>query len=131
MRNSHLLKTPRRRREWDNIETSESNKAQRQPIGWNPGRGKWKMIMDNRRTQISEPSSNKTEKGSSSKEQTVIEKSLDELESIQTEEEIKNILVTIINLVINSGDAKAMVTHLWKPFELHEYRNKIQRESTN
>jgi hypothetical protein len=28
--------------------------------------------------------------------------------------------VTIINLVINSGDAKAIVRHLWKAVELHE-----------
>jgi hypothetical protein len=52
----------------------------------------------------------------------------DELESIQTEDEVKNVLVTIINLVINSGDAKAMVRRLWKAVELHEQlHNKIQR----
>jgi hypothetical protein len=62
MRIFHLLKTPRRRREWGNIETSESSKAQSQPIGWNPGRGQWKMITDNSKTQISETDSNKTEK---------------------------------------------------------------------
>jgi O-acetylhomoserine/O-acetylserine sulfhydrylase-like pyridoxal-dependent enzyme len=68
----------------------------------------------------------------SSKDQTVLEKSLEELESIQTEDEVKNVLVTIINLVINSGDAKAMVRHPWKTVELHEqHNNKIQRESTN
>jgi hypothetical protein len=39
----------------------------------------------------------------------VLEKSLDELESIQMEDEVKNMSVTVINLVINSGDAKAMV----------------------
>jgi hypothetical protein len=64
------------------------------------------MITDNRRTQISEPSSNKTEKRNSSKDKTVSEKSLDELESIQMEDEMKNILVTIFSLVINSRDAK-------------------------
>jgi hypothetical protein len=50
----------------------------------------------------------------------VLEKSLDELGSIQMEDEVKNVLVTIINLVINSWDAKAMVRHLWKAIELHE-----------
>jgi hypothetical protein len=40
--------------------------------------------------------------------------------------------VTIINLVINSRDAKAMVRHLWKVVELHEqHYNKIKQESTN
>jgi hypothetical protein len=48
----------------------------------------------------------------SSKDQTMLEKSLDELESIHIEDEVKNVLVTIINLVINSGDAKAMAGHL-------------------
>jgi hypothetical protein len=131
MRNFPLLKTPRRRRrrEWDNIETSESSKAQSQPIGWNPGRGQWKMITDNSKTQISEPDSKKTEKGNSSEDQTVLENSLNELESIQAEDEVKNILVTICNLVINSGDAKAMVEHLWKAVELHEqHYNKIKWE---
>jgi hypothetical protein len=57
---------------------------------------------------------------------------LDELKSIQMEDEIKNVLVTIISLVINSGDAKAMVRHMWKAVELHEqHYNKIQRESRN
>jgi hypothetical protein len=32
MRNFPPLKTPRRRKEWDNIQTGESNKAPRQPI---------------------------------------------------------------------------------------------------
>jgi hypothetical protein len=46
-------------------------------------------------------------------------------------DEVKNVLVTIINLVINSGDTKVMVGHLWKAVELHEqHYNKIQREST-
>jgi hypothetical protein len=45
------------------------------------------------------------------------------------EDEVKNVLVTIIHLVINSGDTKAMVRHLWKAAELHEqHYNKIQRE---
>jgi hypothetical protein len=52
------------------------------PIGWNLGRGQWKMIKDNSRAQISEPSSNKTEKRNSSKDQTVLEKSSDVFESI-------------------------------------------------
>jgi hypothetical protein len=96
MRNFPLLKTPRRRREWDYIETSESSKAPSQSIGWNPGRGQRKMITGNSKIQISEPSSNKTEKRNSSKDQTVLEKSLDELEFIQMDE-VKNVLVTIIN----------------------------------
>jgi hypothetical protein len=65
MRNLPLLKTPRRRKEWDNIETSESNIAPSQPIGWNPVRRKRKMTMDNSRTQISEPSSNSEERRNS------------------------------------------------------------------
>jgi hypothetical protein len=41
-------------------------------------------------------------------------------------------LVTIIDLVMNSGDAKAMVTHLWKVAELREqHYKKIKQESTN
>jgi hypothetical protein len=62
----------------------------------------------------------------------MLEKSLDELESIQMEDEVKNVLVTIINSLLNSGDAKAMVRQLWKAVEVHEqHYNKIQRESTN
>jgi hypothetical protein len=38
------------------------------------------MITDNNRTQISETSSKETEKGSSYKDQTVLEKSLEELD---------------------------------------------------
>jgi hypothetical protein len=126
------LKTPRRQREWDNIETNESNKSPNQPSAWNPRRVQWKMNTDNSRTQISEPSSNKTEKRNNSKDQTTLEKSLEGLESIQMEDEVKNVLVTTINLVINSGDTKAMVRHMWKAVELHEqHYNKIQRESTN
>jgi hypothetical protein len=54
---------------------------------------------------------------------------LAELGSIQMEDEVKNILATIINLVINSGDGKGMVRLLWKVVELHEQNyNKIQRE---
>jgi hypothetical protein len=57
---------------------------------------------------------------------------LNELESIQIEDEVRNVLVTVINLVINSGDVKAMVRHLWKAIELHKhYYNKIQLESIN
>jgi hypothetical protein len=44
---------------------------------------------------------------------------------------VKNILVTIINLVINSGDTKAMVRHVWKSVNFHEHYNNIQRESTS
>jgi hypothetical protein len=59
----------------------------------------------------------------------VLEKSLEELEQIQTEEEVKSALVTIFNLVINSGDTKAMVRLLWKAVELPEQHYiKIQRE---
>jgi hypothetical protein len=36
------------------------------------------------------------------------------------EDEVKNVLVTITNLVINCGDAKAMVRRLWKAVELLE-----------
>jgi hypothetical protein len=126
------LKTPRRRKEWDDIETSERNKAPNQPIGWNPGRRQSKMTTDNSRTQISEPSPNNIEKRNSSKDQTLLEKSLDELETIQMEDEVKNVLVTIINLEINSGDANAMVRHMWKAVELREqHYDKIQRESSN
>jgi hypothetical protein len=60
----------------------------------------------------------------------VLEKSLDELESIQMKDKVKNELVTIINLVLNSRDAKAMVGHLWKAVELHE-QHYNKRESTN
>jgi hypothetical protein len=31
------------------------------------------------------------------------------------EDEVKNVLVTIINLVINFGNAKAMIGHCGKP----------------
>jgi hypothetical protein len=97
---------------------------------WNPRRGQWRMITDNSRTQISEPSPNKLEKRNSCKDQTVLENSLDALESIQVEDEVKNVLVTIINSVLNS--AEAMVRRLWKAAELHEqHYNKIQQESTN
>jgi hypothetical protein len=118
--------------EWDDVETSESRKPPSQPIGWNPGSRQWKMTMDNSRTQISEPSPNNVEKRNSSKDETVLEKSLVVLEPIQTEEEVRNILVTIINVVIISRDAKAMARHLWKPVKLHEqHYNKIQRKSIN
>jgi hypothetical protein len=64
------------------------------------------MATDNSRTQISEPSPSNVEKRNSAEDQTVLEKSLYELESIQKEDEVKNVLVTIINLVINSGTLK-------------------------
>jgi hypothetical protein len=44
-----------------------------------------------------------------------LEKSLDELESIQMEDKVKNALVKWIN----SGDAKANVRHLRKTVQLH------------
>jgi hypothetical protein len=114
------------------METNESSKAPSKRIGWNPGRRQWKMTTDNSRTEISEPSPSNIEKRNSSKNQTVLKKSLDELESIQMEDKVKNVLVMIINLVMNSGDAKAIVRHLWKAVELDEHHyNKIQRESTN
>jgi hypothetical protein len=57
-------KMPRRQREWDNIEASESNKAPSQPTGWNPGQRQRKMTMDNNiRTQISEASQTIERKG--------------------------------------------------------------------
>jgi hypothetical protein len=56
------------------------------------------------------------------------------MESIQMADEVKSVLVTIINLLAgNSGDAKAMARQspVWKAIELHEqHYNKIQREST-
>jgi U3 small nucleolar RNA-associated protein 14 len=132
MRKFAPLKTPGRRREGDNIETSESNEAPNQPIGWNPGRRQWKMTTNNSRTQISEPTPSDVEKRNNSKDQAVLEKSLDELEPIQTKDEVKNVLVMIINLVINSGDVEAMIRHLWKAIELQEqHYNEIKRESTN
>jgi hypothetical protein len=69
LRNFPFLKTQRRRKEWVNIEASESNKSPSQPIGWNPERRQWKMITDNSRTEISEPSANNVEKRNSSKDQ--------------------------------------------------------------
>jgi hypothetical protein len=69
MKNFPLFKTPRRRKQWENIKTSESsNNAPSQPIGWNPGRRQWKMTTDNSRTQISEPSPSNVEKRNSSKD---------------------------------------------------------------
>jgi hypothetical protein len=53
------------------------------------------------------------------------------MESIQTEDEVKNLLVMIINLVINSWNGKATVRHLREAVERHEqYYNKIQWESS-
>jgi hypothetical protein len=58
----------------------------------------------------------------------VLEKYLDELKSIQVEDEVKNVLVTLIKLVINFRDAKSMVRHLWKTIYFHEqHYNKIER----
>jgi hypothetical protein len=46
------------------------------------------------------------------------------------EDEVKNVSVTVINSVVNVvnfGDAKAMVRHLWKAVGLHEqHYNEIQ-----
>jgi hypothetical protein len=90
------------------------------------------MTMDNSRTQISEPSPSNIENRNSPKDQTVLQKSLDNLQSTQMEDEVKNILVMIINLVINYGDAKTTVKHQWKAVKLHEqHHNETQRESTN
>jgi hypothetical protein len=90
------------------------------------------MAIDNSINEISEQCPSNVEKMNSSKDQTVLEKSLDELESIQVEDEVKNVLVTIINIVINSGDVKAMVRHPWKAVELRkQHYNKIQKELTN
>jgi hypothetical protein len=109
-----------------------SLKAPSQLIGWNPGRRQWKMSTDNSRAQISEQSPSSVEKTNSLEDQRVLEKSLEELEPIQMENEVKNVLVTIINLVINSGDAEAMVRRMWKAVQLHEqYYNTIKQESTN
>jgi hypothetical protein len=134
MRNSPppLFKTPRRRRKWDNIQRSESIKAPRKQIRGNPGRRQRKITTDNSGTQISEISPSNVEKKNNSKDQTVVEKALCELESIHMEDEVKNISVTESNLVINSGEVKAMVRHLWKVVELREqHYNKIQRQSNN
>jgi hypothetical protein len=91
-----------------------------------------KITTNNSITEISEQCPSNVEKMNSSKDQTVLEKSLDELEYIYMEDEVKNLLMMIINLVINSADAKGMARHLWKATELHEqYYNRIQWESTN
>jgi hypothetical protein len=87
------------------------------------------MTTNNSRTQISEQSPGNVQRRYSTKDQTVLEKSLDELEPIQMEHEVKNVLVPIINLVINSGDAKAMIRHLWKAVKLQvKHYNITQRE---
>jgi hypothetical protein len=81
---------------------------------------------------MSEPSLSNAEKRNSLKTRTVLEKSLDELESIQIEDKVRNVLVTIINFVINSGDTKGMVRHLWKAVKLHmQHYKKTERETTN
>jgi biopolymer transport protein ExbD len=78
------------------------------------------MTTDNSWTQISEPSPSNVEERKSSKDQTVLEKSLDDLESIQMEDEVKNFTGDDNQLVIISRDAKAMVRHVWKAVDLHE-----------
>jgi hypothetical protein len=81
----------------------------------------------NSRTKISEPNPSNEENRNSSKDETVLEKTSDELESIQMEDEVKNVLMTIINLLINSGDAKAMV----RPVESRQAsRATLQQNST-
>jgi hypothetical protein len=62
MRKFPPVKMPGGRKEWDNIATSESNKAPNQPMGWNPGKKQWEITTDNSRTQISEPSPSNIEK---------------------------------------------------------------------
>jgi hypothetical protein len=104
MRKFPLLQTRRRRGESDNIEKSE-----------NQGEEKCKMITDNSRSEISQPSSNKTEKRDSSEDQGMFEKSLDDFDFFQIKDEVKNVLVTIVK----SGDSKAMVKLLWKAFEFY------------
>jgi hypothetical protein len=124
----------RRSRKWDTIrvETSERNKAPSQLTGWNPDKRKRKKTTDKDRTQISEPSLNNVEKSNSSKDQPVLGKSLDELESFQMENEVKNILLKLINLVIYYGEAKPIVRRLWKALQLYErHYKKNKRESTN
>jgi hypothetical protein len=64
------------------------------------------MTTDKSRSKLPEPSQSNVEKWNSSKDQKVLEKSFDELEPIRMEDEVKNVLVTIINLVINTGALK-------------------------
>jgi hypothetical protein len=66
--------------------TNESNKPPSQPIGWNPRTRQWEVITDNKKTQISETSPSSVQKRNSSKDQTDLEKSLDEMESIEMED---------------------------------------------
>jgi hypothetical protein len=90
------------------------------------------MTTNNTKTQISEPNPSNLERMSNSKDQTVLEKSVDELEFIQMEDEVKNILVTINNFMMNSRDVEGMVRHVWKAIEFHkQHYNRIRRESTN
>jgi hypothetical protein len=51
------------------------------------------MTTNNSRAQISEPSPNNVEKRKISKDQTVLGKYLDDLESIQTDDEVKNVRI--------------------------------------
>jgi hypothetical protein len=73
------------------------------------------MTTYNSRTQISDPSPNNEEKKQFKKDHTVLEKSFDEFGSIQMEDEVKDVLVMIINLVIKSGDAKTIYDTSGKP----------------
>jgi hypothetical protein len=78
------------------------------------------MNTDNSRTQIYEPRPNNAKKRNKSEDQTVLEKSSDEMNCIQIDDEVENEFVAIINLAISSEDAKSMVRRPWKAVEFHE-----------
>jgi hypothetical protein len=78
------------------------------------------MTTYNRRTQISKQSPSNVENRKRSKDQKVLETSLNEVGVHSDGGQVKDVLVTIINLVVNSGDAKAMVRHLREAVELRE-----------
>jgi hypothetical protein len=61
MSNFAPFKMPRRRKEWDNIETSESIKSQASRSD-GTGEKAMKVVMDSSRTEISEPSPSNIEK---------------------------------------------------------------------
>jgi sulfur relay (sulfurtransferase) DsrC/TusE family protein len=51
---------------------------------------------------------------------------------IETEDEVKKILVTIVNLLINSGEVQAMIKHPWKVIEIHnQHYKKFNTNSPN
>lgn len=69
------------------------------------------MNMDDRSTQISEPRPTSVEEMNISVGRTVTENSLYELGSIQTDD-VNNVMVTIMNILLSSRDAKSMLkTH--------------------